>query len=178
MTLKMQVSNPVIQIPDVKKVEDLSEAIEAIFPLATEDAILYWNWIPVRISYKYDLSVLITDLIFMLESLTTSDKGNYEVHFGSSSFRAQWKLSWKANVLTITSNWDSISGNYEDLLNKRNQLEVSRSQFLDEWKALLRKVIESVEQSGVEIEDKHEINALRKIEASIASFGNLYATVN
>ncbi|HHR2550667.1 TPA: hypothetical protein ACSY39_10840 [Listeria monocytogenes] len=36
---------------------DLSTAIETIFPMLTEDAILVWNHIYVPLSYKYDISL-------------------------------------------------------------------------------------------------------------------------
>jgi len=45
---------------------DLGDAIQAAFPLETEDAQLVWHRLSVPLSYKYDFSVIIEDIIAML----------------------------------------------------------------------------------------------------------------
>lgn len=172
----IQVSNPVVLTPVKGQVEYLYQAIQEIFPDTTEEAYLLWNWIPVRIDYKYDLYMLIDDIPPLLDALLNSDKGSQRVCWGSNSFRAEWKLEWASNRLIIASQWDSIAGNYEDLLNSRSQLEIEQDMFLWEWKALLRKVIEAIDFTGIKIANQEELNSLCKLEAAITRLGRRYAT--
>jgi len=48
MEFAIQVGNSTIWHPQIGESEDLSEAIQDLFARQTEDAILYWNGIPVR----------------------------------------------------------------------------------------------------------------------------------
>lgn len=175
MQFKIQVSNPIRQNHIEDYAEDLSEAIESIFPLFTEDALILWNWVPTRVSYKYDLSVMIFDILELLDELLTHKQGSHRTFFASSSFRVEWLSKWTEETISISSHWDCVVGNYEDLLNSRSLLEISKTEFLAEWKALLKKVIETIDQTSIQIEEKQELEDLRRIEAAIPSFGILYS---
>jgi len=158
--------------------EDLASAIRALFPATTEDAILVWNWIPVRINYNADLSVIIEDLLWMLDDLLKSDHGTGKTFFGASTLRAEWSLDWANGGIRVTSRWDSIAGSYESLLNQHCTLELSLKDFLSEWKALLRKVIEAIELSGITVTNHENLVLLRRIESFIPEFGVLYRAVH
>jgi len=79
MEFSIQVGNPTILAAQSKELEDLSEAWLQLFPMDTENAILYWNWIPVRIGYRYDFSYLIDKLLPLLSALLENDQGEYQV---------------------------------------------------------------------------------------------------
>lgn len=175
MNFKIQACNPKTQNPAERRVEDLAAAIQAIFAADTEDAFLLWNGIPVRLSYKYDLSVLIDDLLPLLAKLLDSPTGAQQVYWASNTFQAEWALEWTADQVTIIATWDSVAGGYEDLLNQRNMLEVERKGFLREWRAVLRHVLDKVNKANLEIEDQSSIDLLRKIEAALPSVRSLYA---
>ena len=74
MYFAIQVCNPIIQVSLEKQVEYLEEAIETIFSEDTEDAYFLWNWIPIRVSYKYDLSIIIEDILILLDDLLSSEQ--------------------------------------------------------------------------------------------------------
>jgi len=157
------------------QVADVSDAIQTIFPMITEDAFLLWDSIPVGINYKYDFSILIDDLLALLPEVINSPEGNYRVGWGSNTFRAHWFLEWKGEDLTIESKWHGISGNYQQLLNSQPQLQIRRDQFVCEWKEVLRRVIDAIDSSGVDVRDKTNLESLRWVEAQIPNRGYLYA---
>ncbi len=176
MKFVIQVCNPTVRQAERESVGDVAAAIQAIYPSDTEDAILVWNRIPIRINYKYDLSVLFDDLIAVLLNVRGSDIGQYRVYWGSDTFRAQWILTWESDRVSIRATWDSTNGSYEDLLNSRNEVTIGRAEFLAEWKALLGKIISSIQKAGIEIADQAGLRSLREIEAAIPSYGVLYST--
>jgi hypothetical protein len=122
----------------------LAEAIETIFPLHTDFAILVWNDVYVPLTYKYDISIIINDVLIMLASLIASEKGSTTIHWPSNTFRARWILTWSAAELVIISSWESVIGGTEFLLNKAPVLTIEKKVFLSEWVNLLRKVSNSV----------------------------------
>jgi hypothetical protein len=87
-----------------------------------------------------------------------------------------WNLEWADGCVKIASQWDSVSGAYQTLLNSRSKIEMEKDAFLWEWKALLRKIIEAIDKSGIKIANQAELDSLRRIEAAIAKQGYLYAT--
>jgi hypothetical protein len=174
MYFEIQISNPLLTNCLGDEVQDLCSAIVRIFPEVTEDVILIWNWIPVKINYNADLSVMIEDIMIMLSNIISSDRGNIRTYFGANTFRVEWLITWANGIIEIYANWDSVAGSYENLLNSRNYFNSSVKDFLNEWKALLRKIISSIELSGVQIIDKDEFVRLKYLETNIHKHGKLY----
>lgn len=175
----IQANNPFVQIPLQKEYEQISSAIQNIFPMETEDLILRWNRMPIKVEYKYDLSILIDDIIYMLEKLIFESKGEYRVGWGSDTFRGSWQLTWENNIITIKSIWDSIVGNYIDALNKENKIQLELNNFISEWKIVLKKIIESFEKAGIVItEERDLLNKMYEIESKIPKYGKLYSHLN
>ncbi|MGB0383384.1 MAG: hypothetical protein ACPGWR_01050 [Ardenticatenaceae bacterium] len=178
MQFAIQVGNPTILAPQTKELEDLSEVIEELFPMETENVILYWNWIPVRIGYRYDFSYLIDKLLPLLSAVLESDQGQYQVSWTSTTFYAHWYLTWDERQLTIEAEWLRVVGKYEGLLNNHNTVRTSKDAFLREWKGLLSKLIEAINLTALEIEAQEELDTLYQIHAAIAGFGKLYQSPN
>lgn len=53
----------------------LSEAIESVFLLQTENAIMRWNYICIPLSYKYDISYMIDDILKLIGRLQDDVSG-------------------------------------------------------------------------------------------------------
>jgi hypothetical protein len=174
MYFEIQICNPAIRDRSNEERETLSSAMLAVFPEATEDAFMLWNWVPVRMNYNCDLSVMMEDLLLMLNDLLKSDQGSHVTSFGANTFRAKWSLHWAAGALTIDAAWESVAGSYENLLNSRRTLEVPRDEFLSEWKSLLKKVIEAIDSSGIKIQEEQQVALLRRVEAAIPKCGRIY----
>jgi hypothetical protein len=173
MQFAIQVGNPTILRPQTTLLPDLAYAIEELFPTDTEDAILYWNSIPVLIGYKYHLSMLIDELLPLLSAVLCASKGSYQASWDDSSFDGYWYLEWDEHQMTIEAEWFAVAGNYQALLNSRDKLRISKDAFLREWKGLLRKLIEALYVTGVQIEAQEELETLCRIEAAIPAFGKL-----
>jgi hypothetical protein len=170
----IEVGNPIVRSTKEEQVEYLYQAIATIFPDDTEKAYLLWNLVPVRIDYKYDLYILIDDIPPLLNALLNSDRGSHRVGWGSNSFNAEWNIEWADGIIKIVSHWNSIAGAYEALLNSRSKLEMKKDVFLSEWKALLRKIIEAIDKSGITIANQGELDSLRNLEAAIPKLGRFY----
>jgi hypothetical protein len=174
MYFAIQASNPTVLSLPGRTMANIAQALSEIFPEATEEAIFVWNWVPIRVSYPYDLSVLFEDISTLLTSYLAGVDRSHRVYWGSNTFRAEWRLHWTASRVTIEAQWDSIAGSYEDVLNSRRTLEMSYDAFLWEWKALLRTIIGSINESGVRIEDHEGWRSLQRLEAAIPRFGRRY----
>ena len=174
MQFAIQVGNPTILAAQAKELEDLSEAIEELFPMDTENVILYWNWIPVRIGYRYDFSYLIDKLLPLLSAILQSDQGQYQVSWTSTTFYAHWYLTWDEHQMTIEAEWLRVVGKYESFLNNHDTVRTSKDAFLREWKGLLSKLIEAINLTAIQIEAEEELQTLYQIYEKIDGFGKLY----
>ena len=133
--------------------DDLSDAIQAAFPMETEDAHIIWCGTPVALSYKYDVSVIMEDVICMLEQCSKENAGCIQVNFGSSTFNANWKLRIEVDSVLVTAQWNSVANNCEDSLNMNPSILVGRKFFLDQWFHLLRCAIDGVQAAGIRLAD-------------------------
>ncbi len=102
----IQAGNPKVQctLDDTDKC--LSDAIETIFPLYTENAILVWNHICIPLSYKYDISYMMDDIISLLSSLQREKSGRKVIHWLPDTFRCDWFVKWGRGELEIRSKWE------------------------------------------------------------------------
>lgn len=172
----IQASNPRMIKSEVLESEDLSEILQSIFPMQTEDALLNWHriWIPVE--YKYDISVMFDDILYMLSELIEKDSGECSILFGSDTFHVAWYLDWLKSDLNIRAKWVNVRGRPAvlDCLNSFPQLRIEKDKFLFEWKMLLVKLIEAIEQSGATFQEMAQFKQLKSINGSISEFGQLY----
>lgn len=144
---------------------DLAAAIQAIYPSDTDDAILNWNRVAVRVGYRYDVSVLVDDLLPLIAAIGAAPSGTRCVTWGSDTFNARWDVHWTGDELSVDAEWHSISGDYEDILNARPRVQLRRQVFLAEWSRLLAVVLAGVESSGVVLERPGELRELRRLTA-------------
>jgi len=175
MSFIIQVSNPRIRQARQATVETLARAIEDAFHLDSEDAYFIWNGVPVRVSYKYDLSVMIDDAVPMLTTLISTSVGRYEVNWGSDTFRSEWTLSWAGDALEIASVWVRTAGNYDTILNERANVDTTVESFINEWTSLLRRVADSLRRAEIGTEDPLYAQMMSIIDRPGAGHGYLYA---
>lgn len=128
--------------------ENLHDAIETVFPFYTEYAILKWKSVYIPIDYKYDLSLMVTDIIHMLKKIRTANKGRLDTFWASDTFANHWHLEWMDDTLTVSAQWNSVLGHTEDLLNQMGSITISKQSFLYEWKKVLGNIIDGLKFSG------------------------------
>ncbi len=143
MNLAIQVSNPTVAATD-GFAADMADAISQMYPLESEDAVLIWNLIPIRLSYGYDIPALVDDLVPLLEEIQETDYRTGDVYWASDTFSAEWSLGKSGNELTITANWISALGNYEDLLNARNVIQTDVHTFVQEFTKILTRTVSDI----------------------------------
>lgn len=163
MKFLVQASNPrpsSLVSPDDSS---LGEAIETIFPLRTDFALLVWNNVYVPLTYKYDISMMITDIISMLASVVARDEGSITVFWPSNTFSTRWILTWSSTDLSIITTWESVIGGTESMLNKVPSLNIDRNTFLLEWRPLLCKIKESILITSGTVDTKYMLADLDSI---------------
>lgn len=155
---------------------NLGEAVETAFPLNTESAVVVWHHLYIALSYKYDLSVMIIDLMSMLRTLTRPGPGTHEVQWASNTFLSHWVLQWSAEgELAIDAEWTSVVGVPEYVLNRTGGVCIRKSQFLAEWKEVLGRVLATLTASGYEDAKVAGLSELRLLHGQIVSPGVLYS---
>jgi hypothetical protein len=137
-----------------------------VFAASTEDAVLTWNYVPVLLGYKYNLSVMLPEILDMLEACTATPEGEHIVQFGSDSFLVDWRLRWSGGQLALHGSWSCIRGNYQALLNERPDISLPLDEFTAEWKAVLERIVGAIDASGIQLEAGDE--RLDRLRALIA----------
>ena len=166
MQFQILARHPIVIRPLDYEVEDLSEAIESIFPMDTKDALLVWNGEYIPINYKYDLSVLIDDLLPLLTEILNEDSGSYKVEWASDTFNADWTLDWAENRITIMAQWHDVLADIENLRNN-SHIAMGLVLFLQGWKGLLGKVIDALRLVDIELMDQDSYDTLKWVDSSI-----------
>ena len=97
------------------------------------------------------LSIMIDDLLCMLDSLLSVEKGEYKVAWPSNTFASVWDMRWEGSNLTVQSKWERVIGGVESLLNKYSEFLIEKEVFLSEWKILLKKNVECLDKCNWEM---------------------------
>ena len=151
----------------------LSEAIEASFEAQTENAILNWNYYYKPLSYKYDFSELILDLLDLLEELQSGVEQT-RVHWRSSDFHGDWLLVVSTDSLRISE--EKMMYSTRDPLKHPDNVDLNRVQFLAEWKRPLGIIIDALREFSFDRLD--DFPRLLKVYNSIPREGLLYTSVS
>lgn len=164
MSIRVQTSQPQNNGGFCNGDEQLSEAIETIFPMMTEDAFLVWNTYHIPLSYKYDISYMIDDLLELLKALREEPSGEMKIAWPSNTFECEWFISWDEKNIKIDSTWTSVLGHIEDLLNGVKKVDMEKYLFQREWKKLLKTLIDNLSECN------YNINNLINFENLIIEF--------
>ena len=174
MKFGIQVNNPKFSGKFDSEDETLDECVETSFLLDTEMAVMEWLGVFIPLHYKYSISTMLADILMMLQSLIDNKDGEFELTWPSSDFNSRWVMSWEGDVLTVESEWISVIGKTEEILNGLGVLVVSKQTFISEWKALLEKVICGLSECGYKSSKIDEFGRLKDISSRINDIGPLY----
>lgn len=144
---KIQISNPITINKRNRNISDIVSAIQAIFPLDNEYCFIAWNHIFIPVSYKYNISIMIKDIIRIINFIKNEEK-YLEFHWASNSFFALWKMECTSNSVIIDSTWKQVLGGLTELLQKKPILEVDKQEFMKEWTTLALFVKTKLENAG------------------------------
>lgn len=153
----------------------LGEAVETAFPLDTESAVMVWHHLYIALSYKYDVSVIISDLVAMLTALMRPGPGTHEVQWASNTFLSRWKLRWNTeNELTVDAEWTAVVGVPVDVVQRAGGIRMPKEQFVAEWKELLSRVLTALTASGYGEAQVAGLAELRQLHEQLPRRGVLY----
>lgn len=178
MVFAIQIGNPQVKSKVVSEDRKISEAIESIFLMNTEDMIMIWNNIRIPLSYKYEISYMIDDILLMLNRITSEDSGCLSIHWLPDVFRCNWNVKWNEDKVFVESQWENVIGHLELLLNRCNRLEMNKKAFVSEWKSLLRLLCDKLLGCGYSDTILIDMNKLIEQEKAIDTPGVLYKQYN
>lgn len=154
--------------------ENLTEAVETIFPLWTENMYIIWNNIHISLSYKYDVSVMLLDILDMIEKIESKAAGDLEIRWSSDSFNCKWNMHWCSEELTVISEWENVVGNIRKILDDSGGIIVTKKKFLSEWKKVIANVVKGLYECKYLIHLESDIRRLESVLSLIENNGILY----
>lgn len=151
MEFAIQVNNPRYFYNVDEESLSINEILQDMFLSDTEYCILWWNHICIPLSYKYDVSVIFDDIVYMFKEVLNHKSGSLKIDWPSNTFRTDWNLSWNdRGEVMISTIWSDVLGgrSITNDLNSENTLKIKKIDFLCEWKMLILKIIDVVSASG------------------------------
>ncbi|MBL8809961.1 MAG: hypothetical protein JNM43_07285 [Planctomycetaceae bacterium] len=122
--------------------------IQTIFPLDTADAVLKWGDDSFALNYKYDISLMIDDLLELILAITSIERGKRSIAFATSGFPYQWDVEWYGASIQIRSEPLDKS---RDLPKPLDVIETSIDFFLDQWRPVFRLINAAAVKSGYNV---------------------------
>src|SRR5215216_2474163 len=115
--------------------ETLGDAVQSVFELNDEDAELEWNGIVFSLNYKYDLGMMVDDVVSTLKTIIASAEGNMIIEWVSTGFPFAWKIAWSGSRISLSAtSRDSDAG--QRILGLES-VEIAKHQFFLEWQSVL-----------------------------------------
>ena len=150
----------------------LSEAIYTTYPMDTEDATLYWENEEISLSYRYDISIIIDELVNMMLVLCLNDSGQLCVVWSSDTFFGEWELTWSGQSLEICANWFEWF-HASEYLTKHNRLEIDKIEYLIEWQHITDKLLQELAACGYNYDNLDDWQLLFEANAMVGELYNL-----
>ena len=72
-----------------------------------------------------------------------------DYHTAASSFDAEWNLKWADGSVEIKAEWRRLLGSTERLLRDSGPVVIEIGRFVAEWRSLLMRLYEALDQAGV-----------------------------
>lgn len=174
MDFWIQASSPECTSEFDEEDQTLSDAIQTVFPMMTERAIMVWKSIYIPLCYKYDISCMMDDILSVLEKLRSHSSGTISIHWASNTFANIWNIVWFEDTVTIQPKWGSVLGHTEEILNSKGSVTLPKLTFISEWKKILFNVISALIESGYNKEGLPGMGRLIFEYNAIGSQGLLY----
>jgi len=175
MEFRLQASNPRTLLatnPDDTKID---EAMETVFPMLAEDAIMVWAGVHIPLDYKYVISWMFSDILIMLGKLLTETTGQWCNRWPVQEFEVTWKMAWDGDRLEIHSEWQSTPNFTESILAGRpSTIVVNKSDFVAEWKQPLCIIEQAIRKAGYDESQLVDLSELRRMIDAIPRSGILY----
>ncbi|UKB85050.1 hypothetical protein LF887_05335 [Chryseobacterium sp. MEBOG06] len=133
----------IVEEQSLKEYESIGELIEGIFPLSTDFFYISWNNIDVSLSYKYDLSIIFEDFVYIIKFLESKDR-ILKLAFPSNTFNVVWNIRKEGNNISILSQWNTVLSHNEKTLNDNSFLNIDSNLFKNELSKILKFIYEII----------------------------------
>jgi len=170
----IQVSNPRTLKEHDPEDESLSDALQAVFPMFTEDAYLGWGVIAIPLGYKYDVSLMAEDAVNLVEAMLGSSSGVWSNGWLSDTFDCTWNVTWADRRFEVHALWRSVHGPLADLLNRAGPISGECEQFMAEWKALFELLYRALTEAGYRESQIRKLSNLGALAKTLPKRGVLY----
>lgn len=139
----------------------LSDALQTIFSI-DDHATMAWHHLEFRLGYKYDIGMMLDDIITMVLAIRQNDAGLLEVDWPSSGFPYLWSIKWSATDVEIAARARDEPGAKE--LAGCESVRVERSPFVCAWQSILEIVFSCLLSSGY---SSQQIAGLERLNAAV-----------
>jgi hypothetical protein len=136
--------------------------------------ILVWKRVYIPLGYKYDVGMMVDDVLDLLNAMFGHATGTREIHWPSNTFAAIWDVRWDAGKVSVASRWRRVLGGTEALLAASGNVSVTVDEFLCEWKRPLELVDDALRQAGYRSEQLPRLSVLNEVIARLPRGGQLY----
>jgi hypothetical protein len=153
----------------------LSDAVQTVFPMVTESMIMVWSGVYIPLGYKYDVSLMVDDIIDLCNDILLTKEGRRCVHWPSNTFAAVWDVAWDSSAVTVNAQWSRVVGGMEAMLASKSSISVPRADFLAEWKRPLEIADGALHRAGYKPEQIPRLVALHDLVARLPQYGRLYS---
>lgn len=118
---------------------------------------------------------MIPDLIDMIQWVLDSEGGSCSIQFGSNTFAYAWTIEKIGDMLKVDVDDEVAAIQGSPILDDRcKHFEVSSDEFLAEWKSLLEKILSTVEESEVKIDNPSQTETIKRLIGRIGVSGIMY----
>lgn len=152
----------------------LMEAAETVFPMETEAAIMVWNYIYIPLSYKYDISYMIGDMIELIKEVANKKEGVKKLHWLPDTFASLWEVRWKEDTIEVNTTWSCVIGEIVNSLNRNSQITMNKWDFINEWKAVLCNVKDALLDCGYNETNLEDMYKIQEVLSLFTGDGRLY----
>ena len=143
----------------------LSEAIYTIFPMETEDAILFWGDEKIPLSYRYDISTIIDEIIEMIFAVKNKSSEKWDVVWSSNTFAGRWYFKLLGDSLEIDAQWRE-EFEASDYLENHSVLRIEREKFLKEWEKIIDILLVNLGECGYTCENLSDMRLLTEVNSA------------
>lgn len=147
----------------------INEALQTIYPYTKESSVyMKWNNYILELNLAAQIADIYSDIASMLHLLNNKNNKKFCIHWGSSSFMAQWHFErLHDNMVNIKSFWTSVGGNerIKEIRKVSDTVTVHEVSFVNEWIDLLEIIRKDLLKSGYkdDLQDFNELQSLLKV---------------
>lgn len=143
---------PVVTVQHERDPTDSSliDAVQTVYDMYDCDLCMTIGPHEFSLGMKYDISMMIDDIVELVQSVLSSECGQASVSWVSNSFAYEWTLIWNVDSIGLSSTplFPEDPSWVESF-----EFTLSKQKFVEEWTHLLRAVRSVLEGSGYSLGD-------------------------